>query len=184
MTWWHLVGLALLIIVIGFAIFRERIRGRAGRLESEMIRTGAVLEQSLRGRALAARDLARSRFVDPATALLLEDLTARCLGDLFDEDSAMTAAELRTRALPESELTQGLRVILPALSDTAAAEPTLAALVALVNSQWDRAAIARTVHNSRVIQATELHESLSGWWAGLDQPSFVPFDVDDARNQP
>ncbi|HZK05662.1 MAG TPA: hypothetical protein VFC82_07385 [Actinomycetaceae bacterium] len=178
---WVALGLAALAIVL--VLLRSRIRARAERLNSEVVRTGATLERTLQGRAVAAIDIARSGQLDPASSVILADIAMRCLENIFNGGSGEydeSPAELRDRALAESELSRGLRIIVPQVAEAAGHDPELRRLLTRLERRWQRANMARTMHNERVAQALRLRNSVPGRLAGISTPVPVTFDMDDA----
>ncbi|MDO5494982.1 MAG: hypothetical protein Q4G64_04655 [bacterium] len=196
MTWPGWVALALAILVAVLAVVRMRVRSRSEGLNTEVIRTGAMLDRSLRARARMALDLAHSPHVDPATAVILGDIASRCLEDEALGEPALEAGtgeaegrdrldlwdrtEMRERALAESELTRGLRVIVPQLAELGSSDPGLAHHLERLMDRWRLVGVARTLHNSRVAQALEVRHSFPGRLSGVRAPVAVTFDMDDA----
>ncbi|HHW82930.1 MAG TPA: hypothetical protein GX743_03785 [Actinomycetales bacterium] len=188
MTWVGWVVLAVVVLGAISAIVLMRVRSRAEILNTEVIRTGAMLERSLRARALMTLELARSPHIDPATAVILVDIAGRCLEDEdldYPELGAQPSPErVRERALCESELTRGLRVIVPQLLELTEHDPGLRHHVDRLVERWRLVGVARTLHNSRVAQAVEVHGSPLGRLAGVRTPAHVTFDMDDALPEP
>lgn len=165
----------------------RRSRALAARANAEVLRTGALLEDALRARAQFALELAQSTHVDPATGMLLADLAGRCLqfpaSLSAGADAGAFTAVLRERAVPESELSRGLRVMVPELRDSGSADPELAGLLNRLTDAWKRAILARSVYNGRVAQALSRRRSLARRWTRLTTPEPVPFEMDDALEE-
>lgn len=182
MTWIGWVVLALALVVAVVAVLWGRVQARASTLNTEVLRTGAMLDQALRGRAHAALELAHSSHVDPATSVILTDIAGRCIEgegmDLAGVDAPSSSEVRRDRALAESELSRGLRVIMPQFA--AHEDPEMRRILGRIVEQWRLVGTARTLHNSRVSQAIEVRNSPVGRLAGVRTPVGVTFDMDDA----
>nr|NLD41007.1 hypothetical protein [Actinomycetales bacterium] len=186
MTWvgWTVLAVAAVVAAVAavVALAWVRAHSRALTLNTEVLRTGAMLDRALRSRALAALELAHSVHVDPATSLILTDIAGRCLEavgvELAGVDAPSSSEVMRGRALAESELSRGLRVIVPQLRDTADRET--GEKLDQLEERWRMVATARTLHNSRVAQAIGVRNSPAGRLAGVRTPVPVTFDMDDA----
>lgn len=189
-TIWWIVGLALAIVT--FAVLVS-LGTRTDRLHNEVLRSRAALERLLHARATTALEIASSGRLDPASALILADIATRAvenpnalvpdgLDPNWEAEPVIGAVETRDRALVESELSRVLRVIIPQVKDDHPDDPVLRELVQRLERQWYRATIARSLHNTRVVQSRELRVRAPVRLLHLAgrAPMPVTFDMDDA----
>ncbi len=187
-TLWWVAGLALAIVA--FAVLVS-IATRTDRLHNEVLRSRAMLEQLLHARATTALELASSGRLDPASSVILADIATRAvenpnalvpdgLDPNWEAEPVIGAVETRDRALVESELSRVLRVILPQAK--AMDDPVVQDLVRRLEAVWYRATIARSLHNTRVVQSRELRTRTVVRVLHLAgrAPLPVTFDMDDA----
>lgn len=188
LTIWVIVIAVLLLAAFAALV---SVATRADRLHNEVLRTRATLDRHLHGRAAVALEIAHSGRIDPATALILADIAGRAgesAGSLVPDgldpspEPEALAAETRDRALVESELTRGLRVILPEFREQRPEDRVLQEELGRLVDHWYRVTIARSLHNSRVVQARRLRGL---WYVRLFRLAGratmpVTFDMDDA----
>lgn len=188
LTVWIIVA-AVVLLAAGALLVS--LATRADRLHNDVLRSRATLERHLHARAAIALEIAHSGRIDPATAVILADIAGRAqdgatslvtdgLDPAWEPDAL--AIETRDRALVESELSRGLRVILPALRELDSGDRALQDMIARLVQQWYRATIARSLHNSRVVQARRLRRRWLVQFLHLAGHATMPvtFDMDDA----
>ena len=155
---WQLAGLvtallALVVLVTGWVLYAHALR--VDRLHRQVLGSRATLEAQLVHRAQAAAEIASLGLLDPASALLVSRAAHEALeagGPLVDDGldpEAETAAQVRSRAAAESDLSRVLRTV---LGQTEAGRE---ALDRLDRSSY-RLVIARRFHNTHVAQARQL----------------------------
>lgn len=190
MTWAVVVAA---VVVLAASAVLVSLATRTDRLHNEVLRSRATLERLLHARATTAMEIANSGRLDPASAVILADIATRALEDPnalvpdgldpnWEAVPALGAVETRDRALVESELSRVLRVLVPQLRRENAGDAELQGLVNRLVTQWYRTTIARSLHNTRVVQGRELRLR----WAvralrlAGRAPMPVTFDMDDA----
>jgi len=187
---WWIVGLALAIIAFAVVV---SLATRTDRLHNEVLRSRATLERLLHARATTALEIATSGRLDPASAVILGDIATRAvenpnalvpdgLDPNWEATPVIGAVETRSRALVESELSRVLRVMVPQLKAERPDDARLAERLARLEGQWYRATIARSLHNTRVVQSRELRMRAPVRLLRLagKAPMPVTFDMDDA----
>ena len=118
---WQLAGLvtallALAVLVTGWVLYAHALR--VDRLHRQVLGSRATLEAQLVHRAQAAAEIASLGLLDPASALLVSRAAHEALeagGPLVDDGldpEAETAAQVRSRAAAESDLSRVLRTVL------------------------------------------------------------------------
>lgn len=188
---WLAVGIALVVLAASAALVS--LATRTDRLHNEVLRSRAALERLLHARATTALEIANSGRLDPASALILADIATRALEDPnalvsdgldpnWEAVPTLGAIETRDRALVESELSRVLRVIVPQLRRENAQDGELQELATRLVTQWYRATIARSLHNTRVVQGRELRLrwAVRTFRLAGHAPMPVVFDMDDA----
>ena len=159
--------------------------GRIDRLHRRVEGARAALDNQLLRRATAARDLATSGLLDPASSLLIaaasaeaiaagEGRAAQLVADpvsrsrLADHDADLAAAE--------SDLSRALRATLADLpADHPVARSELAAVLA---GACHRVTLARRFHNDATTQAVRLRGKRVVRWARLAGTAPVPQTVE------
>ena len=163
---WQLAGLvtallALVVLVTGWVLYAHAMR--VDRLHRQVLGSRATLEAQLVHRAQAAAEIASLGLLDPASALLVSRAAHEALeagGPLVDDGldpEAETAAQVRSRAAAESDLSRVLRTVLsePVRQELGQTEAGREALDRLDRSSY-RLVIARRFHNTHVAQARQL----------------------------
>jgi hypothetical protein len=154
------VTLAALIALV--AMWLVWTAGRLDRLHLRLETARASLDTQLARRAGLAVELASTEAVDPASALLLLEASARARGE--------TGLE---RWQAESELTEVLR-------QAAVAEPRADSLVADLDDAARRAGMARRIHNDLATATRGLHDRRRVRWFRLaghaNRPALIEFD--------
>ena len=190
MTWAVVVAA---VVVLAASAVLVSLATRTDRLHNEVLRSRATLERLLHARATTAMEIANSGRLDPASAVILADIATRALEDPnalvpdgldpnWEAVPALGAVETRDRALVESELSRVLRVLVPQLRRENAGDAELQGLVNRLVTQWYRTTIARSLHNTRVVQGRELRLRWAVRACRLAgrAPLPVTFDMDDA----
>lgn len=190
MTWAVVVAA---VVVLAASAVLVSLATRTDRLHNEVLRSRATLERLLHARATTAMEIANSGRLDPASAVILADIATRALEDPnalvpdgldpnWEAVPALGAVETRDRALVESELSRVLRVLVPQLRRENAGDAELQGLVNHLVTQWYRTTIARSLHNTRVVQGRELRLRWAVRACRLAgrAPMPVTFDMDDA----
>ncbi len=190
MTWAVVVAA---VVVLAASAVLVSLATRTDRLHNEVLRSRATLERLLHGRATTAMEIANSGRLDPASAVILADIATRALEDPnalvpdgldpnWEAVPALGAVETRDRALVESELSRVLRVLVPQLRRENAGDAELQGLVNRLVTQWYRTTIARSLHNTRVVQGRELRLrwAVRAFRLAGRAPMPVTFDMDDA----
>lgn len=132
---------------------------RIDRLHTKVAASSVALDAQLVRRAAAARDLATSGLLDPASAVLVSEAATRAL-----EEPPTLGVE---REQAESDLSAVLRAAL-AEPDVLAAAPEVAPpdaagvdVVQELGGAWYRAQLARRFHNEGVVQVQRRRRT---WW--------------------
>lgn len=188
---WVAVGIGLVLIVAFAALVS--LATRTDRLHNEVLRSRAALERLLHARATTALAIAGSGRLDPASSVILADIASRALQDPgalvpdgldpnWEAIPTLGAVETRDRALVESELSRVLRVLVPQVRRENAEDAELQDLVNALTAQWYRATIARSLHNTRVVQSRQvrLRWAVRTFRLAGRAPMPVTFDMDDA----
>jgi len=194
LTWWTIAaGLLALALFAGIV----SLATRTDRLHNEVLRSRAMLERQLHARASTALEIAHSGRLDPASAVILADIATRAvenpnalvpdgLDPNWESTPSIGAVETRDRALVESELSRVLRLLGPQIREEYAHDAELQELLTRLVGQWYRATIARSLHNTRVVQSRELRNRFPVRVLHLAgrAPMPVTFDMDDEVPEP
>ncbi len=188
---WVAVGIAVVVLAAFAALVS--LATRTDRLHNEVLRSRAALERLLHARATTALAIATGGRLDPASAVILADIASRALQDPnalvpdgldphWEAVPVLGAVETRDRALVESELSRVLRVLVPQVRQENADDSALQDLVTDLMSQWYRLTIARSLHNTRVVQSRQvrLRWAVRTFRLAGRAPMPVTFDMDDA----
>ncbi|MGM0385147.1 MAG: hypothetical protein ACQERF_04080 [Actinomycetota bacterium] len=188
---WVAVGIGVVLIAAFAALVS--LATRTDRLHNEVLRSRAALERLLHARATTALAIASTGRLDPASAVILADIASRALQDPralvpdgldpnWEAIPTLGAVETRDRALVESELSRVLRVLVPQVRRENADDSEMQDLVTALNSQWYRATIARSLHNTRVVQSRQLRLrwAVRTFRLAGRAPLPVTFDMDDS----
>lgn len=158
---------ALLPILLALGWYLSYVAVRLDRLHTQVEATAAAMDAQVVRRAEVTVELAYSGDVDPASAALLLDAATHALADQGEWDAARCAAE--------SELTEVLRVVLPA------GVPPLAGAAQPLVGAAERVQLARRFHNEVVERTLLLRRRrvvLALHLAGRT-PMPEPVDLDD-----
>jgi hypothetical protein len=156
------VLLALLLLVAAVAWYLASCAARLDRLHHRVEGAAAALDNQLLRRATAARSLASSGLIDPASALLVAGAAADAAS--AGEEAARFAAEepdatpqaddTDARERAESDLSRALRATLtPSVVEQLTKDPLGQDLLADLQAASRRATLARRFHNDAVSQA-------------------------------
>jgi hypothetical protein len=156
------VLLVLLLLAAAVAWYLASCAARLDRLHHRVEGATAALDNQLLRRATAARSLASSGLIDPASALLVVGAAADAVS--AGEEAARRAAEepdsvphaddVEARESAESDLSRALRATLtPSVVEDLRRDPLGEALVADLRAASRRAMLARRFHNDAVSQA-------------------------------
>ncbi|PJI85657.1 hypothetical protein [Luteimicrobium subarcticum] len=157
MTWYATAALVGLVVVLA-VWFAWAGATRIDRLHRKVIASRLALDTQLVRRASAARALAASGIVDPASAVLVADAAQRVL------DAVDLRDERRLRA--ESDLSAILRATLDDPDEVArwARDPRGGEVLGELAATWYRAQLARRFHNDAVAQTQRMRRK---WYARL-----------------
>jgi hypothetical protein len=145
MSWQALVAVVVVIVVVGIW-FAWLEASRLDRLHRKVAATRIALDAQLVRRASAARDLATSGVLDPASSIVVAETAFRALGpdERVDDE----------RARAESDLSAVLRAALDDPDAVArwSADANDASVLHELAGAWYRAQLARRFHNEAVGQ--------------------------------
>ena len=157
-------ALVVLLLVSVVAWFLASFATRLNRLHHRVEGAAAALDNQLLRRATAARQLAASGLLDPASSLLVAGAAADAVSAGEEaarryaenpEGLALARDDAAAREAAESDLTRALRATLaePEVMQALSRDPLGQALLADLGAACHRAALARRFHNDAVSQA-------------------------------
>ena len=187
MHWAEVVLLVLLVLaVVGWLLWRQA--NRIDKLHRKVVASRIAVDGQLIRRAGASVDLAASHQLDPASAVMLAEAGYEVIDDLPpapDPNQAMWFPGLGVdREAHESALSACLREVFPDEAAVAivVADPIGEQILTALATAWNRAILARRLHNQAVAEA---RASRRHWWVRLfhlagHAPLPDTFELDDA----
>lgn len=159
---WMALALAVVLLLAAGAWYLASCAARLDRLHHRIEGSAAALDNQLLRRATAARALAASGLLDPASAVLVAGAAADAVS--AGEEAARRAAEepgavpqaddAAVRSTAESDLSRALRATLtPSVVESLKSDPLGQDLLADLQAAARRATLARRFHNDAVSQA-------------------------------